>query len=265
MPGNGYAAVFKASFKEFMAYRASLVLTIIFMIVYPLILIFVWKSVYLNTGVLDIAGITLKQMYLYFFFDSVAFLVSESYIVWWMRDAVKDGSIACDLARPLPYPRYVFVASSVQPFFNIVFAAIPITLIIVLFAGIQFSLLTALLFAIALFLDYAIVNLYSFIFGTLTIYFTDVSGLYNAFFGLALLFGGGVMPIILFPAAVQPILLALPFQFLAFVPSAIATGIISVSTFIRLAEIGVAWVIALFIIAWVLWSKTKIKMNVVGI
>ncbi len=262
---NGYLAVFKISFKEFLSYKSSAALTAALTLVYPLLLVFVWKAVYASTGGATIGGLTLNQMYVYFFFNVVGLLVAESFIVWQMRDCVKEGCLASDLARPVAYPKFIFATALSQPVFNIVFAGIPLVALLIVATGITVTPLTLAMFALALCVDYAIANLFSFIFGTLTIYLTDVSGLFNAFLGMATLLGGGVMPLLLFPAWAQHVLYLLPFQFIVFVPSAVMTGLITAQAFLGFMAVGAAWIAALLVVAWLLWKKARVMINAVGV
>ncbi len=262
---NSYVALFKTAFKDTLAYKSSLLLTAVFLIVAPLLLVYVWKAVYANNSGVAVGGIPFNQMYAYFFFNSVCYLVAATWVVWIMRDDLKSGVIAVDLARPQRYPLSLFAASLPQPVFNIIFAAIPITVLLIVLAGIHVTMLSLLMFTAALAVTWAISNLFAFIIGILGIYITEVEGLYNAFGGLVYMLGGGILPLTLFPAFAKPILFALPFQFMAFVPSAIITGMISVQTYLNLMAVGVVWVVVLLTAAWLFWSRAKSKINAVGI
>ncbi len=261
-----YWLLFEYEIKQTTSYRMDAVMTIVTTLLYPLALVIMWTAVYTFGGYDSISGFSLNGLIAYLFIlSAINTLVWSSEIAWMIQWDVKTGDIAMFLTRPVSYIKGMVVDSLSETLFYFTVAGIPLIAIVILVTGMHVTLYTILLFAIAISLTFLIGALMSTILGALSAFITDISGIISTYSWAVALVGGGVFPLSMFPSSVQGILLALPFQFLFYVPDGIITGNISLAMAWGTLALGIAWAGILTVIAVLLWGSAKKRLDAVGV
>lgn len=260
-----YRALIKISFKNKLAWGWESILDSLILMLYAVISIVVWIAVYNFTGVKDIRGITLTSTIVYFaVISAIMPFIGTSDITYQMSDDIKDGSIGSSLIRPMPYYLKLLLEDMSQGIMNL-FVTIPVIGIVIVLGGLSPSLGAYTMFILYFVIAYAITTLIGFIIGSLALYLTDVYGIRISINWIMTIFGGGLLPLAFFPQYIEKILLLTPFPFLAFVPSATLTGMISLGESQGLLITAIAWIIVLLGISWILWRRMKLRINAVGV
>lgn len=257
-----YLTYFRKSFKQSIAYRATVWLQIVAAIVSVFVQVSVWRSL-IGTGTVN--GITLGNMVTYAIINAImlAFTLKPVNDV----DArLRSGDIAIDLLRPIQYPLLVFADQLGRAAFRLIFVAIPVLAVSGTFFDLSFppsatgalSFLLTIVFALLISFGIGyLIALLSFWFLT-TFHFSWAIG------GLITLFSGAFLPLWFFPDRWEMIARLLPFQFLGFVPAAVWLGHIRGDELTRTLILGVAWCAALLLATNGLWHRATRQLVVQG-
>ncbi|MCL5090282.1 MAG: ABC-2 family transporter protein [Candidatus Marsarchaeota archaeon] len=261
---NPYLAVLKIYIKEAIAYKADFALYTLFSMLRPLILIFVFYAVYQFSNVSTLNGITFSSIMIYFFVIGSMDFIATSNIAPHMQTSIRQGGITSELIRPVNYIFILFFSVISYDLLLFIFATIPILVLIYLIAGIHLSVFIIIAFAIGILIAYLISNLLSFIIGSFSVYFVDITGISDGSIWITEILGGGIIPIMLYPKIISSVLMLTPFPFMIFVPAGIFTGIINTNV-VNVLIVGIVWVIILALISKVVWKRVSRDMNVVGV
>lgn len=260
-----YWALFRISFKDLLVWGWEAVLSSFMLMLYAVIAIIVWIAIYSFTGVKSINGVDLTSTIIYFAIISALMpFLSWSNIVDRLSADIRDGSIGSSLIRPMPYYFKIFFEDMSSGVFNLIISIAVITLVIYL-GRLTPGAYVGAMFVFYFIIGFLIAELLGFIVGSLAIYLTDIYGIMVSINWMVTIIGGGMIPLVFFPAFIEKALLLTPFPFLAFVPAATLSGVISIGEAFSLAVIGLAWLAALAAIAYVMWMKLKTRINAVGI
>ena len=260
-----YRALFRISFKDLLTWGWEAVLSSLMLMLYAVIAIIVWIAIYSFTGVKSINGVGLTSTIIYFAIISALMpFLSWSNTVDRLSSDIRDGDIASSLIRPMSYYFKIFFEGVSGSVFNLA-VSIAVIALVIHFGGLTPSVYTYAMFAFYFIIGFLMAELLGFIIGSLAIYLTDIYGIMVSINWMITIIGGGMIPLVFFPAFIEKVLLLTPFPFLAFVPAATLSGVISVGESFGLAAIGLAWLAALAIIAYVMWIKLKTRINAVGI
>ena len=252
---SGYLATFSIGFKSQMAYKADAFLTIIHMIVKPLTMLFVWAAIYASSNASTIGGFSLTTTSYYFFLIPLVGLLNDESIALIIQKDVRQGNIASSLIKPLIYPFKVFFESLARTAVNIIFAFLPLFVIVALVVHITLTVQSLLFFALEIVVGFIAINLFTFLIGTVALRNTQIDGLYFAFWGIASILGGGLAPLNFFPQSAQNILALLPFQMFFYLPVATLLGTANMSALISGLIVTAIWIALLAALASISWRR----------
>ena len=218
---RAYPALLRTGFAAAVAYRAEFVIWM-FSTNMPLIMLALWAAV-ARSG--PVGAYTQRGFAAYYLSTLLVRLLTGSWVVWELTMEIRQGVLALRLLRPL-HPLIAYSAENLAavPLRGIV--AIPVVSILLWTARGQLGhdpllwlmLLPALLGAWLLtFLVMALI-------GTLALYVESAASLFEAWLGVSAVLSGYLVPLDLFPQAVQRIALALPFRFLLSFPVELMLG-----------------------------------------
>ncbi len=260
-----YVALLKVSFKDELAWGWEEILSSLILMLYAVISIVVWIAIYTFTGVKDINGVTLTSTIIYFaIISAMRPFTGLSGLVSKMSDDIKGGGIGSSLIRPMPYYIKIFFEVISGDVINL-FVTIPVIALVIVLGSLSPSLGVYAMFILYFAVGYAISTLLGFIIGSLALYLTDVYGIMISINWIMSIFGGVMLPLVFFPQYIEKILLLTPFPFLAFVPSATLTGMISLGEAQGLLITAIVWIAILLGVSWILWNKLKSNINAVGV
>jgi ABC-2 type transport system permease protein len=218
---RAYPALLRTGFAAAVAYRAEFVIWM-FSTNMPLIMLALWAAV-ARSG--PVGSYTQLGFAAYYLSTLLVRLLTGSWVVWELTMEIRQGDLAMRLLRPI-HPLIAYSAENLAavPLRGIV--AIPVVSLLLWAARGQLGhdpilwllLMPALLGAWLLtFLVMALI-------GTLALYLESATSLFEAWLGISAVLSGYLVPLDLFPQAVQRIALVLPFRFLLSFPVELMLG-----------------------------------------
>ena len=221
---RAYPALLRAGFASAVAYRAEFLIWM-FSTNMPLIMLALWAAV-ARSG--PVGGYSQGGFAAYYLCTLLVRLLSGSWVVWELTMEIRQGTLALRLLRPI-HPLFAYSAENLAavPLRGIV--ALPVVCILLWTARGQLGhdAVLWLMLVPALFGAWLLTFLVMALIGTLALYVESAASLFEAWLGISAVLSGYLVPLDLFPQAVQRIALLLPFRFLLSFPVELMLGKIS--------------------------------------
>jgi ABC-2 type transport system permease protein len=259
-----YRSIAKITMQNTMAYRFNYVISLIASFIFILSMFYLWKSIY--AGRTELASFTWGEMKTYLF---ITFL-SNTLISWYSETRISrkilDGSVAMDLLKPIDFQKArlaeTFGSSLVEGWIG----ALMVTIFIVLYAGILIpeNVLTGILFVISLIVSLAIKFGVVYIFSLLCFWTTSAVGIAWSRAAITNLLSGALVPLTFFPAWLESIAYALPFQGIVYVPASIYLGKVQGAEAIQMLSLQLFWVVVLWMIGKLMWNWAVRQVTIHG-
>lgn len=187
-----------------LAYLSEVAARTIFLAVILYIFLRLWQVTYGETGAERLGGLTLPQM-LWYLTMTETLTLSAPRIAPEVDQDVRTGALAVQLIRPLSYPLSRLWATLGERVVRFALNGLVGAAIVLLFVGpIEFSAGGLLLFALSLPLAFTLDFLGQFLIGLAAFWLEDTSGLMLIYSRITMILGGMLIPLELFPAALQP-------------------------------------------------------------
>jgi ABC-type uncharacterized transport system permease subunit len=246
-----------------LTYRVELAFRVFGILLKIYLLKVIWTAVYADRGVVD--GVELSEV--------IAFITLAQFQVWvmypliadYIQERVHEGTIALDLARPVPLLGQLLAlqlgaTASYLPF---VLLAVPFAYVL---GGIvpPASLSAGLLYLLSLSLGYLISVLLSMLLGLVSFWTLQTWGLLEIYYFANQFFTGALVPLWFFPPGLRQLALLLPFQAQTFTPLAIYLGQVPADEIPTALAFQVGWVIILFALVWIVWQRAMRRVVVQG-
>jgi ABC-2 type transport system permease protein len=202
-----------------LAYMGEVATRTLFLGVILYIFLQLWRVTYSETGVARLGGLTLAQM-LWYLSMTEAITLSAPRVAQEVDQDVRVGALAVQLIRPLDYPlARLWTALGERLVRFALNAAVGAAIALVFVGPIGFTPAGLLLFALALPPAFVLDFLGNFLIGLAAFWLEDTSGLSLIYSRVTMILGGMLIPLELFPEAMQPILRALPFAGIVYGPA----------------------------------------------
>jgi ABC-2 type transport system permease protein len=196
--------------KSHLAYLPELAGRLVFLAIILFIFLRLWQVTYEQTGAKFLAGLSISEM-LWYLTLTEAIALSEARVAQLVDEDVRTGALSLQLVRPFSYPLYR-LASNLGERMTRFFANLAVgALLAVCFVGPPTFAWKFLPMALtAVLLAFVIDFLSQFCIGLGAFWMEDTSGLLLIYRRLAMILGGMLMPIEIFPDAWQAIVKYLP-------------------------------------------------------
>jgi ABC-2 type transport system permease protein len=181
-----------------------------------------------------------------------------------LHDKLHDGSIATDFMKPISVPLYLFSDGTGEVLFHACLI-VPALLLALLFVHIDVpgpSVLAA--FALSALLGYFVGFSINFILNCVAFWTLEISAVQLILTWVTDLLGGGIIPLILFPLALQHVVFWLPFAAMFSTPLLIYVGQIPPAQYAAAFGVQAAWLGILAVIAGALWRAGARRIVVQG-
>ncbi len=219
-----YSAVAEVTTRTHLAYLGDFFLRSAFLVIIMFVFAQLWRTTYSGTGASRISGYSLREM-LWYLAMSEALIGCLPRVSYTIDEQVKSGQLAYFLVRPHSYVLYLFSAylgeAAVRLPVNLVIAGAvawlsvgPPPLVLASLPGLAAAVVLglALNFTIAAAI------------GLLAFWFEDTGSFYLLYSRLLMIFGGMLIPLDVFPAAIRRVTLALPTNLIIYGPSRLFVG-----------------------------------------
>lgn len=202
-----------------LAYFGEVATRTVFLAVILYIFLRLWQVTYGETGARRLGGLTLPQM-LWYLAMTEAIMLSAPRVAAEIDQDVRTGALAVQLIRPLAYPLARLWTTLGERVVRFALNAAVGAAIVLLFVGpIPLGIGGLLLLLPALALAFTLDFLGQLLIGLGAFWLEDTSGLMLIYSRVTMILGGMLIPLDLFPAALQPILRALPFAAIVYGPA----------------------------------------------
>jgi ABC-2 type transport system permease protein len=258
-----YTEITKITMSNSLVYFWNFLSKNIFMVFIMFIYMMLWKNIYGQKGEL-IGGLTINQMIWYLVITELVTL-SRTDIHLQINDDVKSGNIAYLLTKPYHYVLYCFSYFVGEVGIKLLTnGIIGLAIGFVYAGGLKTFSLVHLPFILLSLLIGCSINFFIYISLALTSFWVEEN---TAFFWiyskLVFTLGGMLVPLELFPKALQKVSHYLPFAYVTYVPARLAVDF-SMNNFYRQFSIQILYLVVFFIISMMLYRKGAKNLNVNG-
>lgn len=252
-----YTWIGRTAARSNLAYLGEVATRTIFLGVILYIFLQLWRVTFAETGAQQLGGLTLAQM-LWYLSMTEAITLSGPRVAQEVDQDVRTGALAVQLIRPLSYPLYRLWTALGERAVRFLLNASVGAVIALLFVGpIPFTPAGLALFALALPFAFVLDFLGNFLIGLGAFWLEDTSGLVLIYSRITMILGGMLIPLELFPDAVQPLLRALPFSSIVYGPARLFVH--ADPAFLRDLVVRQTIAIALFALGVILVYRAAVK------
>jgi ABC-2 type transport system permease protein len=261
---RAYFAFLRGAVLVGMVYRLGFIFTALGNVVYMIVAYFLWRSIYTGTDVIH--GLTFDQALLYVALGSTVFILLKTFTEWGMAQEIRDGTVAVFLTKPIDYQLYTFFTNLGFPLTSLVTVVGPTILLLVFVFRIHFDFGAGYFF-------FPVSLLLAFIISFHLDYLVGLSGFYTeSIWGISMtkeiivsVLSGMLLPLQFFPAAVQRVLLWLPFQTMYFTPLMMVTKPgQGAGVFLSMLGVQAAWAVVTFLLCRLAYGQAIKVLRVAG-
>lgn len=249
-----YWIIFKNSLQTSLAYRFNTFAFLIAELFSLVIIIYLWLSIYRQGN--QIGNYTLNSLIIYYIFTKfISLLINAQDTARIIGDSIRQGDIINYLVKPINFQFESFFSNFGAVTYNFMAYSFIFLIILLFFPGISINILSAVLFILFILMAIVINFLINYIIGISTFYLGFIMGINFIMFNITLFLSGNLIPLDMLPSLAYKIVGFLPFKYLAFVPISIVTGKIGLDGLMPLLARGLFWILALYLIALILYKK----------
>jgi len=262
-----FIAILKNVLLSKFAYRLNFFLENIESIIFILVQLMVWISLFSSTKNETVAGKTLSDLITFTIVARFSSSITLSNFSLNFSDSIKSGDISLSLIRPYP-PRLIFIFKSVgNTLVNFITTGVPTVLIALFFLPflkMPASPVHFLLFLLSLIFGLTLSICFELLATVLTLWRVPGDFMEWYFSIFFVLLSGSIIPLWFFPNWLVVIAKMLPFQAAFFTPVQIYLGEYSISGIIDLFLIQMAWMMGLFLLLEILWRRGIRDLVILG-
>jgi len=214
-----------------------------------------------------IGGYTKSQLVSYYFFMYIISQIIGWYICWGIRESIMNGSISNFLIKPLNYIKYLFIHELSYKIINMATQIIVGTILIIIIRSyLEFIITPKIIIEIipVLIIGIGINFLSHFILGCTTFFFLESHFIIFFYEILSLTLNGLFIPLSFFPNNVLSVIKYSPFRFTYSLPAELIFNKLDSKEYLISLIIGVAWVLILAMLAYLIWKKGLKKYSAYG-
>ena len=261
-----YLSLIRGSILEGLAFRTSMLVSIVSNILYLIIIYFLWKAIFASSATETVNGMTFYDTMIYLVLASAMFQFMDTFVVWTIGRDYQTGQIVEYLIKPIDYQAYIFYAGIGNCIVAFVITFLP-TFLIVYFVTHGSIILGANLiyFMISIFFSIMVNYYVDFFVGTICLYTQSVWGVNIMKEVVVGLLSGATIPLAFFPEKFRYLIELLPFQAIYHSPLKILTDkSMSEFDYIRMLLMQLFWIMVTYTISRLFWKKSIRKIVING-
>ncbi|HEY0393100.1 MAG TPA: ABC-2 family transporter protein [Candidatus Elarobacter sp.] len=181
-----------------------------------------------------------------------------------LHDKLHDGSIATDFMKPIYVPLYLFADGSGEVLFHAVLIVPSLVLALVIVHIDVPSLPVLAVFFVSFVLGYLVGFCINFILNCIAFWTLEIHAARLIVTWVTDLFGGEIIPLVIFPVFLQRIAFALPFAAMFSTPLLIYVGVIPPGRYLAALGLQAFWLVVLALVATVMWRAGAKRVVVQG-
>lgn len=262
-----YTPFIRNSFLAMLAYRLRYVTGILTYTVFVSVYYFIWEAVYKSKGIDSVInGFSLSEMITYIAVGWVSRSLYFSDIDEDMDELVRTGQIGVYLLRPVDFQLMMLVQAFGATLFRASCFALPLGAVIISIFPVAppSSVGDFCFYLLSTFLGFVIFAEFNFIVGLLSFSLKSIQGVVRAKYYLVQFLSGLLLPMTFLPPVVQTVSDYLPFKSIAYTPLQTYLGKLHGGALWMALGIQVLWIIILFALGRVGWTKARGKLLLQG-
>jgi len=259
----GFVACVMASIRRTYAYRARFLLWLTRTMAQLYLLRMIWMSVYDGRDAVD--GIPAGMLIVYLTVAMLQEFLIQPVIVFEIDQRIMRGTVATDIVRPIG-----FMWQMLGLELGGLLGRAPVLLLAVPVAMVVGSLTlpptqeATIGYAASLVLAYGISVLVWMLVGLCSFWMTSIHGLRFLLFTVEGFLAGALVPLWFLPDTLRTVLALLPFQGMVFLPISIYIGQTTGGDILGALAVQLFWVVALSVVAVLVWRRARWKLVVQG-
>jgi ABC-2 type transport system permease protein len=181
-----------------------------------------------------------------------------------LYDKLHNGSIATDFLKPISVPLYFFSDGSGEVLFHaaLIVPSLVFSLLIVHIDVPSWGVLAV--FFLSFFLGYLVGFFLNFVLNCIAFWTLEIHAMRLIVTWVSDLFGGEIIPLVIFPAFLQKLAFALPFAAMFSTPLLIYVGVIKPARYAEALGLQLFWVAVLGLAATLIWRAGAKRVIVQG-
>jgi ABC-type uncharacterized transport system permease subunit len=266
---GAYAAVARTALRSMLMYRAGLAISILVLLIQVIALRFVWTSVYADRA--SVAGnggvgeIALSTQLAYVSLSLIQYWLLNQWSPFSLQRRIREGRIGTDLMRPIGVLPQAAMARFGTVLGGLPFAVLAVPLAMV-FGGVAApadsaaaaGYLASTVLAVVIAIQLAV------LLEMLAFWMLEIGGIMLSYSLVSRFLSGALVPLWFMPQWLQVVATVLPFQATTFAPIAIYLGAISGAELVRSLVISAGWIVLLWLIMRLVWSRAVRRVVVQG-
>jgi len=250
--------------QETIAYRVSYLVNMASTVVTYAVIFLIWNAVYATRA--EVGGYGWAEMKSYLvvslFMSALVSMSSEFRI----SRQIRTGNIAIELLRPVDYQKASLAITLGNSLSEGVLVAVACVGFALAFGATQGppDALSWLGFAAASLVSFATKFLLVYVFGLVCFWTQSLMGVSWLRKACTDFFSGALIPLAFFPPWLRSLADALPFRAIVWVPASAFSGRLRGIELLRSLALGVAWVVALWFLGRLVWSRAMRKVTIQG-
>lgn len=181
-----------------------------------------------------------------------------------LHERLHDGSIATDFMKPISVPLYYFADGTGEVLFHALLIVPSLALALLVVHVDLPSFAAFAMFALTFFIGYLIGFCINFILNCTAFWTLEISAVQMIVTWLTGLLGGEVVPLVLFPAFLQPLVYATPFAAMFSTPLLIYVGAIGPDRYLAALGTQLFWLVVLGTLSTLIWRAGAKRIVVQG-
>lgn len=259
---RAFPALLKTGVAEAVAYRAEMLIWVLSTTM-PLVMLALWSAVAAEAPV---GRFDQPSFVAYFLAAFIVRQMTGSWAAWEMNYEVRSGRLAQRLMRPV-HPLVTYAAENVGVFPLRIVVCLPVLVILVVTVGREHlpqTWLMGFIAIVALIGGWLVNLLVNLAIGSLSLYMESSLKVLDVWFTLFMAFSGYIIPIELFPEGLRAVLDWLPFRYQIGFPVEVMTNGVDLERALFLLAMQWGWVLALFGLTALLWTRGLSKFSAYG-
>lgn len=256
-----YRALFRVEVGLVMAYRAEIVIWMVTGVL-PLIMLAAWLA--LGAGG-PVGSFAPRDFIAYYLAAIFVRQMTGVWIVWDMDFQIRQGEFSTRLLRPID-PIHQWAMAALGSKWLRFLVLLPILAPVAVATGARYDLrpATLLLFAVTIFGAWLLGFFIQYCNGLLGFWLTQVTAIFELWFGLYSIFSGYLIPLELLPPAVGAVAHWLPFRYQLALPLEIVLGRVAGTELWQGLALQWLWIAGFFGLSRLLWRFGLRKYSAVG-
>jgi ABC-2 type transport system permease protein len=245
------------------AYRTSVVVSVVMLILEVFLLRKIWTSVY--GGQTSVDGLSLRALLVYLTLANLQAFVTATTVSHLIHMRIRTGVVFFDFVRPVSYVRQMIQLQMGTTLgrLAILLPAIPLAFAVGSISA-PSGISAAVTYVFSLLIGYLIGVLMAVLLGMCAFWTLEITGIALFYRLVSQFFAGTMVPLTFFPGPLRTVADLLPFRFMGYVPAAIYVGAITGAEAVSALIAQVLWLVALFGLVWLVWYRAHRRLVVHG-